>query len=170
MLTPGGVLNPAPHVLTLPLSLNYTGNPADEAACPSDQLLMKAGKQHFNPVQPFKPITKQPDHSSIRHPIFQLQTQEAHETEAIPYLIFDPIIRQVVQLLEHLHLEHPCNVDGFGSRLTFSVLFMHPVEIRAKRFPAYPCLQANQDRPFRSVARHALLRHTSGLAGGCFIC
>jgi hypothetical protein len=49
-----------------------------------------------------------------------------------------------VQLLEHQNLEHQHHIEWLCARLTFSVLFMHPVEFRPKRFPVYQGFQSRQ--------------------------
>ena len=67
----------------------------------SRQVFMKAGKQDIDQSQALQPLTEQPDGLGVGHPVFQLQAQKTHEAKAVPYLVFDLVVRQVVQLLEH---------------------------------------------------------------------
>ncbi|MEQ1546322.1 hypothetical protein [Methyloglobulus sp.] len=57
------------------------------------QLPVETGEQSFNQAQGLKLIPKQPDGFGIRDAAFQLQSQKAHETEAVADLVFDAIIR-----------------------------------------------------------------------------
>lgn len=63
-------------------------------------------------------FAKQPNRLGVRHSPFELQPKEAHEGESVANLLFDLVVRQAIQLLQHEHLEHADNVQGARRQLS----------------------------------------------------
>src|SRR5271154_4368033 len=105
---------------------------------------MEAGEELGNEPLVLELLTKQPDRLGVRDPVFKLQSQETHEGKTISDLIFNTVIRQIVQLLQDQYLEHQYNIDWLCSRIALAFFFMHQTQILAKRFPIDTFVQSNQ--------------------------
>jgi hypothetical protein len=99
------------------------------------QLFVKPRKQYPHQFQLFELLTKQPHNLGIRYEVFELQPQKAHERESVAYLAFDPVIRQIVQLLQYRHFEHQHHIDWLGSCVALALSLMNSIQIRAEGFP-----------------------------------
>jgi len=108
------------------------------------QLFVEAGEQHVNQLQGVQALAKQPNGLGIRDAIFELQVQKAHEGEPVAYLILDALVGQVVQLLQHQHLEHEHDINRLGARVALTCLLVHPIQVGAERFPVDLVFQTNQ--------------------------
>jgi len=105
---------------------------------------MEAGKQDVYQIQGLQPFPIKPYGLGVGHPVFQLQPQKTHETQAVPHLIFDAVIGQIVQLLQYQELEHQHDIERLGPGLALPFLLMHPIEVWPKPFPVDDGIQPHQ--------------------------
>ncbi|WP_411727987.1 hypothetical protein [Methyloglobulus sp.] len=91
-----------------------------------------------------------------------------------PTLVFKPVIRQIVQMPWHQHLEHQYHVNGLGSHLALPVLGMHPAEARLERPQAIRASKPTKGSPIsvscvaRSSTSHIQVEwfHRLNVSGG----
>ena len=88
---------------------------------------MESREQLFHQVHFFEPFAEQPDGFGIRDFVFDLQAEETHEGETVAYLVFDAVVREVVQLLQHQYLEHEHYVSRLRTRVVLARFGMNPV-------------------------------------------
>ena len=63
------------------------------------------------------------------------------------YLVFNPVVGEVVQLLQHQNLEHQHHVLRLGARLAFAFLLMHPQQVMTKGFPVDQRIELTNGSP-----------------------
>ena len=58
-------------------------------------------------------------------------------------LVFDALVGQVVQLLQHQHFEHEYDINRLGARAAFAFLLVQAIKVRAERLPVDLLFQPN---------------------------
>ena len=96
--------------ITIPRHVHQTG--IDDLAAPGQaacqpQLLIEGIKQLFHQSMTGQLFPEQPEGLGIGYAIFRLKPQKPLERQAIGYLKLCLVVRQIVQRLQHPHLEHP---------------------------------------------------------------
>jgi hypothetical protein len=69
-----------------------------------------------------------------------------HEGQSVIDLIFQFVIADVIQLLQHQHLEEQQHIRGFTTGLAFARFLMNPHQNRTKGLPRHQLIQLIQDR------------------------
>lgn len=93
------------------------------------------GEQLFDQFQRLQPLTKQPDGLSIRHSPFGCQSQKAAEGVAVAYLVLGLVVSQVVEVLQHQHLEHQHHIERLAPGVALTLLLMHLLKHWAEALP-----------------------------------
>ena len=101
------------------------------------------GVNRWTETEP-SPLTAGEGAIMVVDPAVEAQPKKPHEREPVAYLVFDPVIRQVVQLLQHQHLEHQHHVDWLGPRVALALFLIDSVQVGAKGFPVNFGIQSNQ--------------------------
>lgn len=87
---------------------------------------------------------KQRDGFGIRGGVLGIDTQETGETIAISNLLFQFIIGQVIQMLEHQRLEHQDNVKWLSAGVTFAIFGTNSFESGSKILLVNQLIEINQ--------------------------
>ena len=126
---------------------------------------MESGKQHVNQPHLLESLMKEPYCLGTNHAIFELQSQKADEGKPDPYLVFDPLIRQVVQLLQRQQQrEHHRHINRTHASVALTLFLMHTIQITPERILVDFCIQSKQgvshllklDCAFRYVKKFGL--------------
>ncbi|PIL19901.1 hypothetical protein P775_12200 [Puniceibacterium antarcticum] len=70
-------------------------------------------EQHLHHARLLKGLAIEPDRLGVGHLILQAKPEEPHKRQPIAHLIFNLVVRQVVERAQHQRLEHEHGVIGF---------------------------------------------------------
>ena len=60
------------------------------------------------------------------YPVFHLSSEKTHEGEPAAYLVFNPFVGKMVQVLENQHFDQERHINGLSSVVALPFLLMHP--------------------------------------------
>src|SRR2546421_1510372 len=127
----------------------------DLAAAPalSLKMLAEALKQLVDQPGLRQRLAKQPDRGGIRHRVLELQIEKAHERYAVADQVLSPIVREIVERLQHHDLELQDRVIGLAAGVALALLGLrlrHGLDVSTEILPWHDLL----DR-FQRIAQSA---------------
>lgn len=127
-------------MLSLQMSLRH------KPLCSNRSVMNRA---HHHSINSTRHLAKEPDHFGIRHPVRQPQTKETHKRQTAVDQIFRPLVREVIQRLDHQDFEHQNRIKGRTPTFASIRIDQSMVQIRAKDIETQRDIQ-NQ-RVFRTL-------------------
>src|SRR6266508_4059666 len=114
-------------------------------------------------------LAKQPDRGGIRHRVLELQIEKAHERYAVADQVLSPIVREIVERLQHHDLELQDRVIGLAAGVALALLGLrlrHSLDVSTEILPWHDLLDrfqriaqsANRLQPALNIEK-ALLPH-----------
>src|SRR5262249_26065184 len=114
-------------------------------------------------------LAKQPDRRGIRHRVLELQIEKAHERYAVADQVLSPIVREIVERLQHQDLELQDRVIGLADGVALALLGLrlrHGLDVSTQILPWHDLLDrfqriaqsANRLQPALNIEK-ALLPH-----------
>src|SRR5438128_7273800 len=86
------------------------------------KMLAEALKQLVDQPGLRQRLTKQPDRGGIRHRVLELQIEKAHERYAVADQVLSPIVREIVERLQHHDLELQDRAIGLAAGVALALL------------------------------------------------
>src|SRR6266550_1106982 len=133
------------------------------------KMLAEALKQLVDQPGLRQRLTKQPDRGGIRHRVLELQIEKAHERYAVADQVLSPIVREIVERLQHQDLELQDRVIGLAAGVALALLGLrlrHGLDVSTEILPWHDLLDrfqriaqsANRIQPALNIEK-ALLPH-----------
>src|SRR5215813_3867459 len=117
------------------------------------KMLAEALKQLVDQLGLRQRFAKQPDRGGIRHRVLELQIEKAHERYAVADQVLSPIVREIVERLQHHDLELQDRVIGLAAGVALALLGLrlrHGLDVSTEILPWHDLL----DR-FQRIAQSA---------------
>src|SRR5438128_5957229 len=117
------------------------------------KMLAEALKQLVDQPGLRQRLAKQPDRGGIRHRVLELQIEKAHERYAVADQVLSPIVREIVERLQHHDLELQDRVIGLAAGVALALLGLrlrHGLDVSTEILPWHDLL----DR-FQRIAQSA---------------
>src|SRR5712671_2198233 len=116
-------------------------------------------------------LAKQPDRGGIRHWVLEFQIEKAHERPAVADQVLSPIVREIVERLQHRDLELQDRVIGLAAGVALALLGLrlrHGLDVSTEILPWHDLLDrfqrialgADRLQPALNIEK-ALLPHDS---------
>src|SRR5260370_27993722 len=116
-------------------------------------------------------LAKQPDRAGIRHRVIEFQIEKAHERYAVADQVFGPLVREIVQRLQHHDLQLQDRILGLAAGVALALLGLrlsHGLDVSAEILPWHDLLDhlqrialgADRLQPALNIEK-ALLPHDS---------
>jgi hypothetical protein len=86
------------------------------------EMLVKLIKQRLDQPDPRQLLAEQPQRRAVRNAILRPKTDKSRERRTIPNLIFNLLVRQIVQRLQHQHPEHYNDINRLAAGLALLCL------------------------------------------------
>jgi len=96
---------------------------------------IKSLKQLFNQSCLGQLFPKQPDRLGIGYSVVQMQSQKPHKGNPIHDLVFNPLVRKIIQRLDDQDLKHHHRLIGLGSRIAFAIFLPYRFKQWTKALP-----------------------------------
>src|SRR5215472_5297478 len=133
------------------------------------KMLAEALKQLVDQPSLRQRLAKQPDRRGIRHRVLELQIEKAHERYAVADQVLSPIVREIVERLQHQDLELQDRVIGLAAGVALALLGLrlrHGLDVSTQILPWHDLLDrfqriaqsANRLQPALNIEK-ALLPH-----------
>src|SRR6266581_1984998 len=133
------------------------------------KMLAEALKQLVDQPGLRQRLAKQPDRGGIRHRVLELQIEKAHERYAVADQVLSPIVREIVERLQHQDLELQDRVIGLAAGVALALLGLrlrHGLDVSTEILPWHDLLDrceriaqgANRLQPALNIEK-ALLPH-----------
>jgi len=115
------------------------------------QLLIEGIKQLFHHSMTGQLFPEQPEGLGVGYAIFRRKPQKPLERQAIGHLKLSLVVRQVVQRLQHPHLEHPHWIPRLAAHIAFTGLLVDFLQQRLEGVPVHDLVQSRQGiaQPFQ---------------------
>ena len=106
--------------------------PAPRDIALARQIAVELAEQLLDQTRLRQPLAIEPDRLGVRHPVLETQPQKPHERKPVPHLVFDLVVRQVVERAQDQRLEHQNGVHRLAPGARFARLIRlapHPLEV-----------------------------------------
>src|SRR5256885_548333 len=111
------------------------------------KMLAEALKQLVDQPGLRQRLAKQPDRGGIRHRVLELQIEKAHERYAVADQVLSPIVREIVERLQHQDLELQDRVIGLAAGVALALLGLrlrHGLDVSTEILPWHDLLDRFQ--------------------------
>src|SRR5262245_39520988 len=111
------------------------------------KMLAEALKQLVDQLGLRQRFAKQPDRGGIRHRVLELQIEKAHERYAVADQVLSPIVREIVERLQHHDLELQDRVIGLAAGVALALLGLrlrHGLDVSTEILPWHDLLDRFQ--------------------------
>src|SRR5262245_30303370 len=110
-------------------------------------MLAEALKQFVDQPGLRQRLAKQPDRGGIRHWVLEVEIEKAHERYAVADQVLSPIVREIVERLQHQDLELQDRVIGLAAGVALALLALrlrHGLDVSTEILPWHDLLDRFQ--------------------------